>query len=698
MLFTKLTLNYFGRFHNKEIELKPGMNLIYGENEAGKSTIHTFIKGMLFGIERLRGRGSATKEDLYTRYLPWDYPGAFNGSMDIKIGEKEYRLQRSFHTSDKYFTVLDLSSGREVKLKEGHISELLPGFTESTFRNTISIEQLKAQTDTELAAQVRNYIANLSVAKSKEVNVAKAVSTLTEQRKQLELSQNTAALKELQENIEEGLRREERIDRLTLQLKELQAEEQRLLAQKNEIDKTINEDEIKRMEQLPAILEKFKTYQELIKQINMISAQETELEEKIAAWEKEQSSAEALKEDRQKAEKIKNVLVELERHYYELAREKEDLQRKKQRNIYISTIPFGGITALLLILSFFTPVNGLISLVPAVAGMMIYAVINGRLKEKRNIVTEKENQLQKERDTAQIQLENILQGYQVATVEQLSEKQEELLKHYYALENAKEQLRNYINRKSGLDDNRDMLYDEIMKYMQYFIREEELTETAVQRLSAEIRERKQTATSRKSRIDEQYNTCRINMEKLRWEISTMEGNEEQLLKNKSIYEEMERKQKEDAVEIEAIKLALSTIQELSSDIHDSFGRQLNVAVSEVVDKVTEHKYTDLKVDEKLDVKVGWNGNYILLERLSAGTIDQIYFALRLAVADLLLGQDEVPLILDDSFALYDEDRVRAALRQISDRSQTILFTCHKREEKLLQEMEVPYHLIDLSCR
>jgi uncharacterized protein YhaN len=47
MLFTKLKLNYFGRFHDKEIELKPGINLIYGDNEAGKSTIHAFIKGML---------------------------------------------------------------------------------------------------------------------------------------------------------------------------------------------------------------------------------------------------------------------------------------------------------------------------------------------------------------------------------------------------------------------------------------------------------------------------------------------------------------------------------------------------------------------------------------------------------------------------------------------------------------------------
>jgi hypothetical protein len=101
----------------------------------------------LFGIERLRGRGSASKDDLYTRYLPWDYPGAYGGSMELSIGDKEYRLQRSFHANDKSFTITELSTGREVKLKEGLISEMLPGLTESAFRNTISIEQLKAQMD-----------------------------------------------------------------------------------------------------------------------------------------------------------------------------------------------------------------------------------------------------------------------------------------------------------------------------------------------------------------------------------------------------------------------------------------------------------------------------------------------------------------------------------------------------------------------
>ena len=68
MEIKELHLGHFGKFHHKKIPFQPGINIIYGSNEAGKSTIHSFIRGMLFGIEKKRGRES--KDDLYTKYQP----------------------------------------------------------------------------------------------------------------------------------------------------------------------------------------------------------------------------------------------------------------------------------------------------------------------------------------------------------------------------------------------------------------------------------------------------------------------------------------------------------------------------------------------------------------------------------------------------------------------------------------------------
>ena len=83
MIIKELYLGHFGKFHDGHVTLTPGLNIIYGHNEAGKSTLHAFIRGMLFGIEKSRGRVS--KEDLYTKFEPWDSPGSYHGSMVIAI-------------------------------------------------------------------------------------------------------------------------------------------------------------------------------------------------------------------------------------------------------------------------------------------------------------------------------------------------------------------------------------------------------------------------------------------------------------------------------------------------------------------------------------------------------------------------------------------------------------------------------------
>lgn len=696
MLFTKLKLNYFGRFINREIELKPGINLICGDNEAGKSTIHTFMKGMLFGIERLRGRGSASKEDIYTKYLPWDYPGAYSGSMDILVGDKEYRLQRSFHANDKSFTILELSTGREMKLKEELISELIPGLTESAFRNTISIEQLKAQTDAELAAQVHNYITNLSIARSKEVNVAEAVSSLTEKRKQLETSINSSALNILQAGIDEGLFNEERIERLTLQLRELQKEEQNLLKLKSAAEMDRENDLTKRMEQLPAILEKYHTYEELNKQEESLISQLEELKSGIELWMEEQKALAFLNEDISFVNKAQKEISEQEISGMELQKQKESLMKEEKRNLLVSLLPTLILTILSIFLTSISPVFMAAAAAFIIAGVATYLILKKKLKGKQKALDKKQTEHKQRTDAAKSRIEDILSKYKLSRVEELQGKKEEVLLISYELEHAKEQMEDLNNRKLKLEDSKDIIYEVIMKYLQYFIPEEELTYYAMKKLQDEIAKRKQDSYGRLSEINLQLEHCKIDIEKLKWEITALEGNEEELLKNKERYEELLHKREEDTKELEAVKLALSTIQELSSNIHDSFGQQLNQSVSEVISEVTGRKYTDLKIDEKLEVKVGLNGSYVLLNRLSAGTIDQVYFALRMAVADLLLGK-EIPLLLDDSFALYDDTRVRAVLTTLAMRRQVILFTCHKREQQLLDKLKLPYHLVELSC-
>lgn len=695
MLIRKLFLDYFGCFHNYEIDLQPGINLIYGHNEAGKSTIHTFIKGMLFGIERARGRASASKDDIYSRYLPWDYPGAYRGSMDIMVGDREYRLHRSFHANDKCFTVTDLETGREVKLTENHISEIVPGLTESAFKNTVSIEQLKASTDAELASALRNYIANLSIAKSNEVNVSKAIEYLTLQIKSIEASVDPAERKALEAAIQEGEEKERTLEKLTLWQKEILNEKERLEKEQQIQNLTVDGEELLRIDQLPAILEKYHYFQELTGQLSQIEVKQTEWKGQAVMLEKEQSASASLTEDGNTAKELSTGAQEQARILEDLQREKADIISRVRRKRWIC-MGLSGLTAFLsMFIHRFQTKGILIGAILFLAGFLGASSLTkgGRRKQKELAVNEEEEA----KGQAEIleKLSAIYAVHHVNSYEELLKKQAGAIRISYELENVRKQSELLRQQEGRLEDSRDVVYEEIMKYMQYFIKEEELTEEAMLRLTEEIHRRKQQQKQRKEETSQKLEANRLRMERLKWEIAKLEKNEEELLKNKERYAKLEQLQKENQLELEAIRLALTTIRELSIDIHDSFGHQLNMAVSDLIAKVTNQKYLDLKVDEKLDIKVGWNGAYIPFERLSAGTIDQIYLSLRLAVSDLLLGKNAMPLLLDDSFALYDEDRVRAALQQLSKRQQVILFSCHRREQRLLEELKLPYHYVEL---
>ena len=123
MILKKLYLDNFGKFHNREIDLQPGMNIIYGENEAGKTTVHSFIQGMIFGLERLRGRGAG--KDEYTHYQPWISGKNYEGRLTFEHEGVNYRLVRTFYKEDEQFHLIDEDHNREIELPGGRMDQLI---------------------------------------------------------------------------------------------------------------------------------------------------------------------------------------------------------------------------------------------------------------------------------------------------------------------------------------------------------------------------------------------------------------------------------------------------------------------------------------------------------------------------------------------------------------------------------------------
>ena len=154
MKILSLHIEGFGKFHDLDISFKDGLNVVYGKNEAGKSTLHTFIRGMLFGIEKQRGR--AARNDVYSKYEPWKGSGTYEGWIRLESEGQIYRIQRRFQKQNKELTIVNETRGREVEPSRALLDQLRCGLSETAYDNTISIGQLKCATDGGMVAELRN--------------------------------------------------------------------------------------------------------------------------------------------------------------------------------------------------------------------------------------------------------------------------------------------------------------------------------------------------------------------------------------------------------------------------------------------------------------------------------------------------------------------------------------------------------------
>ena len=147
----------------------------------------------------------------------------------------------------------------------------------------------------------------------------------------------------------------------------------------------------------------------------------------------------------------------------------------------------------------------------------------------------------------------------------------------------------------------------------------------------------------------------------------------------------------------AIQLAIDTLQHLSTHVFDSFGYFLEETTSQILSGITGGAYTGVSIDTDLSISLDQNGRRVLLHQVSSGTMDQVYLALRLACIEFLWPDEAMPLFLDDTFALYDKDRLAATLRWLSENytGQIFIFSCHTREEELLKELNIPHQSIQL---
>lgn len=184
MEIREIHLKHFGKFEGKKLSFHSGLNIIYGANETGKSTICSFIRGMLFGIDRSRGR--AAKKDEYIMRQPWENSGYFAGSMRFTSGGKTFFLDRSFFSAEKRVRLICETDGEELDVEHGDLAAVLEDISSQTFNNTFYYGNISGETDDSLAEEIHNYMVNASSGNFSQINITKACEKLRRQRKEVE--------------------------------------------------------------------------------------------------------------------------------------------------------------------------------------------------------------------------------------------------------------------------------------------------------------------------------------------------------------------------------------------------------------------------------------------------------------------------------------------------------------------------------
>lgn len=500
MIIKQLTIKNFGKFHQKQIAFSPGLNLIYGENESGKSTLHTFIQGIFFGIRKMRGR--AAKNDVYSRYEPWENPGYYEGMVYFICGEKEFRLSRVFQKDNQSTELVCESDGEKLSCEDGDLNVLLGNISEAAYYNTVSIGQLKSQTTQELVTELQNYVTNYQSSMDDELDIKKALAILGDKKKNLERKKREGEME-----AEQGQKE------LRTRISYLENEREALLGQQEE---------------------------------------------------------------------IKRDLQQLTIHH----RQKTG---KGEQRVSFPMLPCLGVLCVLFVTGLFL-IPGTWGKIALAAGTLLLSVFCMMRGADRN----------DSRDEGQKGEAEVLHKL-TWTLEHLQEEQRE---RDAMLSNAREEYRELLEERN---------------------------------------------------ID----------------VSIQE-------------------------EIEAVCLAMRTIEELSQGLQSTVGLELKRITERILGELTDGKYTQVSISSSFEMGLNTKERYVPLERLSRGTIEQVYFALRMAVGEILCKEEMLPVLLDDAFAMYDEKRLANTLKWLAQRKeQVLLFTCHKREQELLDNMGISYQLVRL---
>lgn len=639
-------INAFGNLENKQIDLSENINIIKGNNESGKSTFLKFIVDMFYGISRNK-RGKEFSD--YDRYKPWNTE-EFSGKITYTLDDgKKYEVFRDFNKKNpKIYNEVGEDISKEFTIDKTNGSKFFVEQTkieEETFLSTF----VSCQTEVKLEKQEQNILvqklANFAGTGEDNVSYKKALEKLNKRQiEEIGTLRTTGRpmniVKEEQFNLQDEIG----------ELEEYKEERYTIEENKNNLEIKIQENEKKL---------------EVLKQVNKIYEDKKLEEQKLV-----------LNQDLVKTyeEKIENIRAEkdgIETKYKEITniinekaekQEKENKQTTKLRKIG---------AAILFVISIIIGIifikNTLVSVMAFAIGVVSLITLRELLINKK-----KDNESPKEESEQQIKIRERLQlaknemDKMQAQIEMLNRSKEEKIAE---IEKQKQEIKTNIQEKlNKLKEEHQLGNTEFDISYKIENMQEELNKNKLKLHSLEL----------------DKNNIMPKLERLaNMEEQLQELNEKETILNK---------------QNTAIELAKEVLEIAYTKMKENVTPKFTENLSKNIEKISNGKYKKVKINDEEGIIVEkQNGEYISAEKLSVGTIEQLYLSLRFG-AIKELSEESMPIILDEAFAYYDEERLKNILTYISkeyENNQIIILTCTNREIEILDKEDIKYNLVNL---
>jgi len=680
MKIEKIVIDGFGKLNNCTYTFSDGVNLIYGKNESGKSTICEFLLAMFYGLPN---KSKAT-DDLAARikYKSWNND-SFGGTVYFTDDNgRRLVIERSFKATKRgdKAVLRDADTWEEVGDTED-IGMVYFGLTREAFLKTLYVKSFGADSIKSDDGEIMSRLSNLETSGDEDISYSKIINNMEKEIYSLKTKTGRGGKITDIENKISVLNNELSMSEMTYMT--IKNSEETL---KN-IEKTIqkNEEEINTLEEQYLIAlkhEKFlshKKIEETKKVIeNRLSAEEEKLKslksqlENQDATETMQISAEIISNAR--ALETKKLLAE---EKVNAAKREVSFEKIKILDKSRSIPAFFGVV--LILVGFFLKSNILYitGTLVGVLGILLCVLLNLKKRKANDLKEKVYKDAILELDKINEELTEILSPFGVAVSDELSAlfvatKDKE--KHLAQLKKQYEECEEEIKKlKTSIPDETEEkdFPQEVAEY------DGESAQSLFERvncLKSESKELQKQANEISLHIAKE--TAEVKSEdEINAEIEKLAEEKQTLLKRYS-----------------ALVQAYEWLNCAHNEIKNNFAPKLNKKASEMLAYLTSEKYEDMRSNDNFGINLKTNdGGIVQAEFMSRGTYDLIYIALRFASMSVLTEGKIPPIILDDAFSQLDDERLKKSVELIEkskEFSQVFLFTCHENYKEILKDSNI----------